>query len=244
MWECRILDYDVTLWLWFEAAVGLALVDVVLSILLLALRSGAPAGPVGLAGALGLATLVAARYAHGYRFTAGWVDVDDEGWGALRKEAAAARGQRTAEPPELGVPPTAAEVGAARVKSFEAHAPRLLAVTVVSAVAWTALAVAVAAGAATTRSWSAPFCLWVATAAGLAVSASTLPLFARAHTCASALALVDPRSGTARCMRYVFVVSRPAWALCAAATAAGRVLLAAGFALAGWCRSGGVGSSR
>ena len=63
MWECRVLDYDVTLWLWFEAAVGLALVDVVLSILLLALRSGAPAGPVGLAGALGLATLVAARYA-------------------------------------------------------------------------------------------------------------------------------------------------------------------------------------
>ena len=89
------------LWLWYEVAVGMSVVVVVLSAYLAARRAPLVGGA---AAGLGLVTLALARTAYSYRFTAGWVDVDDGGWEALRREAQAERDGAAGEEelPDLG----------------------------------------------------------------------------------------------------------------------------------------------
>ena len=102
----------IVLWLWFEVAVGLSVVVVVLSALILGLDvDGAPPIPVIVALILGVGCLALAHQARSYRRTAGWVDVDDDGWDELRREAQSERDLRGWE--ELAPPPTAADVAAA-----------------------------------------------------------------------------------------------------------------------------------
>ena len=85
----------IVLWLWFEVAVGLSVVVVVLSALILGLDvDGAPLIPVIVALILGVGCLMLAHQARSYRRTAGWVDVDDDGWDELRREAQSERDER------------------------------------------------------------------------------------------------------------------------------------------------------
>ena len=82
----------IVLWLWFEVAVGLSVVVVVLSALILGLQvKGAPLEPVVVALILGVGCLLLAPQARSCRRTAGWVDVDDDGWDELRREAQSER---------------------------------------------------------------------------------------------------------------------------------------------------------
>ena len=101
-WTCVTPPVNLTdesgmvLWLWFEVVIGLSLVVIVLGGYLAGRGVSGPGasavvlgGAFGCACGLGLAVLGLARAAHSYRSTAGWVDVDDGGWEALRREAAA-----------------------------------------------------------------------------------------------------------------------------------------------------------
>ena len=208
----------IVLWLWYEVAIGLAVVVVVLSALLLALPDGdgTPIEPVIVALALGVGCLALARQAVAYRRTAGWVDVDDDGWDELRREAQAEReGREVISGEELAPPPTAADVAAARHESFSAHASRLCVVALLTVAVWAGLVAALVAGAVLTKKWSTPFILWCACVAALACAASTLPLFTSAHACAAA-------NGSSTGLRLALACSQPPWQLCAGATYAAR----------------------
>jgi len=164
----------IVLWLWFEVAVGLSVVVVVLSALILGLQvKGAPPIPVVVALILGVGCLLLAHQARSYRRTAGWVDVDDDGWDELRREAQSERDLRGWE--ELAPPPTAADVAAARHESFSAHASRLCAVAALTVIAWAGLVGCLIAGCvlAARDAWSTEFILWCACVAALAISVST-----------------------------------------------------------------------
>ena len=208
----------IVLWLWFEVAVGLGVVVVVLSALILGLDvDGAPLIPVIVALILGVGCLLLAHQARSYRRTAGWVDVDDDGWDELRQEAQSERDLRGWE--ELAPPPTAADVAAARHESFSAHASRLCAVAALTVLAWAGLVGYLIAGAVLADEWSTEFILWCACVAALAISVSTLPLFARAHSCAAA-------NGESSALRFALALSQPPWQLCAGATRAARATAA------------------
>ena len=200
----------IVLWLWFEVAVGLGVVVVVLSALILGLDvDGAPLIPVIVALILGVGCLLLAHQARSYRRTAGWVDVDDDGWDELRREAQSERDLRGWE--ELAPPPTAADVAAARHESFSAHASRLCAVSALTVIAWAGLVGCLIAGCVLADAWSTEFILWCACVACLSISVSTLPLFARAHSCAAA-------NGESSGLRFALALSQPPWQLCAGAT--------------------------
>ena len=208
----------IVLWLWFEVAVGLGVVVVVLSALILGLDvDGAPLIPVVVALILGVGCLLLAHQARSYRRTAGWVDVDDDGWDELRREAQSERDLRGWE--ELAPPPTAADVAAARHASFSAHASRLCAVSALTVLAWAGLVGCLIAGCVLADAWSTEFILWCACVACLSISVSTLPLFARAHSCAAA-------NGESSALRFALAVSQPPWQLCAGATRAARATAA------------------
>ena len=208
----------IVLWLWFEVAVGLSVVVVVLSALILGLDvDGAPPIPVIVALILGVGCLALAHQARSYRRTAGWVDVDDDGWDELRREAQSERDLRGWE--ELAPPPTAADVAAARHESFSAHASRLCAVSALTVLAWAGLVGCLIAGAILCKEWSTEFILWCACVACLSISVSTLPLFARAHSCAAA-------NGESSALRFALALSQPPWQLCAGATRAARATAA------------------
>jgi len=208
----------IVLWLWFEVAVGLGVVVVVLSALILGLDvDGAPLIPVIVALILGVGCLLLAHQARSYRRTAGWVDVDDDGWDELRREAQSERDLRGWE--ELAPPPTAADVAAARHESFSAHASRLCAVAALTVIAWAGLVGCLIAGCVLADAWSTEFILWCACVACLSISVSTLPLFARAHSCAAA-------NGESSALRFALAVSQPPWQLCAGATRAARATAA------------------
>jgi hypothetical protein len=208
----------IVLWLWFEVAVGLSVVVVVLSALILGLDvDGAPLIPVVVALILGVGCLMLAHQARSYRRTAGWVDVDDDGWDELRREAQSERDLRGWE--ELAPPPTAADVAAARHESFSAHASRLCAVAALTVLAWAGLVGCLIAGAILCKEWSTEFILWCACVAALSISVSTLPLFARAHSCAAA-------NGESSALRFALALSQPPWQLCAGATRAARATAA------------------
>ena len=208
----------IVLWLWFEVAVGLSVVVVVLSALILGLDvDGAPPIPVIVALILGVGCLALAHQARSYRRTAGWVDVDDDGWDELRREAQSERDLRGWE--ELAPPPTAADVAAARHESFSAHASRLCAVSALTVLAWAGLVGCLIAGAILCKEWSTEFILWCACVAALSISVSTLPLFARAHSCAAA-------NGESSALRFALALSQPPWQLCAGATRAARATAA------------------
>ena len=208
----------IVLWLWFEVAVGLSVVVVVLSALILGLDvDGAPVEPVIVALILGVGCLMLAHQARSYRRTAGWVDVDDDGWDELRREAQSERDLRGWE--ELAPPPTAADVAAARHESFSAHASRLCAVSALTVLAWAGLIGCLIVGAVLAKEWSTEFILWCACVAALSISVSTLPLFARAHSCAAA-------NGESSALRFALALSQPPWQLCAGATRAARATAA------------------
>ena len=208
----------IVLWLWFEVAVGLSVVVVVLSALILGLDvDGAPLIPVIVALILGVGCLMLAHQARSYRRTAGWVDVDDDGWDELRREAQSERDLRGWA--ELAPPPTAADVAAARHESFSAHASRLCAVSALTVIAWAGLVGCLIAGCVLADAWSTEFILWCACVAALAISVSTLPLFARAHSCAAA-------NGESSALRFALALSQPPWQLCAGATRAARATAA------------------
>ena len=208
----------IVLWLWFEVAVGLGVVVVVLSALILGLDvDGAPLIPVVVALILGVGCLLLAHQARSYRRTAGWVDVDDDGWDELRREAQSERDLRGWE--ELAPPPTAADVAAARHESFSAHASRLCAVSALTVIAWAGLVGCLIAGAILCKERSTEFILWYACVACLSISVSTLPLFARAHSCAAA-------NGESSALRFALALSQPPWQLCAGATRAARATAA------------------
>ena len=209
----------IVLWLWFEVAVGLSVVVVVLSALILGLQvKGAPLEPVVVALILGVGCLALAHQARSYRRTAGWVDVDDDGWDELRREAQSERDLRGWE--ELAPPPTAADVAAAWHESFSAHASRLCAVSALTVMAWAGLVGCLISGAVLARGeWSTEFILWCACVACLSISVSTLPLFARAHSCAAA-------NGESSALRFALALSQPPWQLCAGATRAARATAA------------------
>ena len=153
--------------------------------------------------------MMLAHQARSYRRTAGWVDVDDDGWDALRREAQSERDLRGWE--ELAPPPTAADVAAARHESFSAHASRLCAVSALTVIAWAGLIGCLIAGAILCKEWSTEFILWCACVACLSISVSTLPLFARAHSCAAA-------NGESSALRFALALSQPTWQVCAGAT--------------------------
>ena len=208
----------IVLWLWFEVAVGLGVVVVVLSALILGLGvDGAPLIPVVVALILGVGCLLLAHQARSYRRTAGWVDVDDDGWDELRREAQSERDLRGWE--ELAPPPTAADVAAARHESFSAHASRLCAVAALTVLAWAGLVGCLIAGCVLADAWSTEFILWCACVACLSISVSTLPLFARAHSCAAA-------NGESSGLRIALACSQQPWQLCAGATRVARATAA------------------
>lgn len=220
------------LWLWYEVAVGMSVVVVVLSAYLAARRAPLVGGA---AAGLGLVTLALARTAYSYRFTAGWVDVDDGGWEALRREARAERdGAEAEDAPDLGGDaPDEAEIAAARRESFKEHASRLAGLAACAAAA--SLGLVATAGAAAAGRASGAALLHAAACALLGAAAATLPLFAHGDRCAAALAAAGAAPAAVEVFRAAFYAALLPWAACAgltfAATAAARCCRAADAAL-------------